>query len=49
MERGKIVATPMVNWGSATADRHVRFVFANETKERLRGVGERVRRALVER
>ncbi len=46
MKKGKIAATPMVNWGSATADRYVRFVFANETRERLRGLGERVMTAL---
>ena len=44
---GKIAATPMVNWGSANSDRYVRFVFANEPVQRLRGVGERVRRALL--
>jgi aspartate/methionine/tyrosine aminotransferase len=46
LERGKIAATAMVNWGSAASARYVRFVFANEPVERLRGVGERVRRAL---
>ena len=44
---GKIAATPMVNWGSANSGRYVRFVFANEPVQRLRGVGERVRRALL--
>lgn len=44
---GKIAATPMVNWGSANSDRYVRFVFANEPLQRLRGVGERVKRALL--
>ena len=44
---GKIAATPMVNWGSASSDRYVRFVFANEPVQRLRGVGERVKRALL--
>ncbi len=47
MKKGKIAATPMVNWGSAAADRYVRFVFANETRERLRGLGKRVGRALA--
>lgn len=47
LERGKIAATPMVNWGSAASTRYVRFVFANEPAGRLRGVCERVRRALV--
>ncbi|MCE2484286.1 MAG: pyridoxal phosphate-dependent aminotransferase [Desulfurellaceae bacterium] len=44
---GKIAATPMVNWGSANSKNYVRFVFANEPVERLRGVGERVKRALL--
>ena len=44
---GKIAATPMVNWGSANSGRYVRFVFANEPVRRLRGVGERVKRALL--
>lgn len=44
---GKIAATPMVNWGSANSERYVRFVFANEPVQRLRGVGERVKRALL--
>lgn len=44
---GKIAATPMVNWGSANSEKYVRFVFANEPVQRLRGVGERVKRALL--
>jgi aspartate/methionine/tyrosine aminotransferase len=47
MERARIAATPMVNWGTPDADRYVRFVFANEPCERLAGVGERVRAALA--
>lgn len=47
LERGKIAATPMVNWGSAASNRYVRFVFANEPVGRLRGLGQRVREALV--
>ena len=47
LEIGKIAATPMINWGSARSANYVRFVFANEPVERLRGVGERVRRALT--
>jgi aspartate/methionine/tyrosine aminotransferase len=47
LERGKIAATPMVNWGIATSNRYVRFVFANEPVERLRGMGHRVREALA--
>ncbi|MFD2273568.1 aminotransferase class I/II-fold pyridoxal phosphate-dependent enzyme [Undibacterium arcticum] len=47
LELGKIAATPMVNWGSANSDKYVRLVFANEPVHRLRGVAERVRRALT--
>ena len=46
LERGRIAATPMTAWGSEVAPRHVRFVYANEPLERLRGIGERVRAAL---
>jgi len=45
LTKGKIAATPMVNWGSAKTDRYVRFVFANEPLDRLRGIGERVKKA----
>jgi N-succinyldiaminopimelate aminotransferase len=46
LEIGKIAATPMVNWGSPRAENYVRFVFANEPVQRLRGMGARVRQAL---
>ncbi len=47
LERGKIAATPMVNWGSANSDKYVRLVFANEPIHRLRGVAKRVEVALT--
>jgi len=47
IEVGKIAATPMVNWGSANSDKYVRFVFANEPVERLRGIATRVKQALT--
>jgi len=47
LERGKIAATPMVNWGTANSAKYVRFVFANEPVHRLRGIAQRVRRALT--
>lgn len=47
LELGKIAATPMINWGSASSNNYVRFVFANEPIHRLRGVAERVKRALA--
>jgi len=46
LERGKIAATAMTGWGSPETARYLRFVFANEPVERLRGMGDRVRRAL---
>jgi hypothetical protein len=33
-------------WGWEVAPRYVRLVYANELRERLRGIGERVRSAL---
>lgn len=47
LELGKIAATPMINWGSANSNRYVRFVFANEPVNRLRGVAGRVKQALT--
>jgi len=43
---GKIAATPMTHWGDRVAPQHVRFVFSNEPVNRLRGLGDRVRRSL---
>ncbi len=48
LERGKIAATPMINWGGADTGNYVRVVFSNEPVERLRGVGERFRAALID-
>lgn len=45
-DEAKIAATPMRGWGEANGEQFLRFVFANEPVERLRGIGERVRRAL---
>jgi aspartate/methionine/tyrosine aminotransferase len=47
LERGKIAAIPMVNWGTANSAGYVRFVLANEPTHRLRGIAQRVRRALT--
>ncbi len=46
LEKGKIAATPMVNWGGAHCANYVRVVFSNESVERLRGIGDRFHRAL---
>ena len=45
-DHGGIAATPMTGWGDeARAGRYLRFVFANEPVDRLRGIRERLRRA----
>lgn len=41
----KIATTPMIGWGP-NASNYVRFVFSNEPKERLFGLGKRVKRAI---
>ncbi len=41
----KIATTPMLGWGD-NAVRYVRFVFSNEPKERLKGLGEKLKTAL---
>ncbi len=45
LKEAKIAATPMVGWGDA-AGKYVRFVFSNEPKERLIGLGKKVKRIL---
>ena len=46
LERSKIAATPMVNWGTDAA-RYLRIVFSNEPRHRLAGIGQRFRAALL--
>jgi aspartate/methionine/tyrosine aminotransferase len=46
LEGEKIAATAMRYWGTERCGNYVRFVFANEPVDRLRGVGVRVARAL---
>jgi aspartate/methionine/tyrosine aminotransferase len=48
LECGRIAATPMVNWGIKNGEQFIRFVFSNEPLTRLRGMGKRVRHALVQ-
>ena len=36
----------MVGWGEQ-AEKYVRFVFSNEPEDRLKGLGEKVRKALL--
>jgi aspartate/methionine/tyrosine aminotransferase len=47
LEKGKIAATPMINWGGAHCRNYVRLVFSNENLQRLAGIGDRFRRALT--
>ncbi|ALL69681.1 Arginine:pyruvate transaminase (plasmid) [Paraburkholderia caribensis MBA4] len=44
LEKGEVAATPMNGWGPQ-AQRYLRFVFANESVERLADIRERVRAA----
>jgi len=44
-KEAKIATTPMVGWGEEAA-KYVRFVFSNEPKERLIGLGKRVKKVL---
>ena len=41
-----VCATAMTGWGETHGADYIRFVFSNEPVERIKGVGERVRRAL---
>jgi aspartate/methionine/tyrosine aminotransferase len=45
LEQG-VAATAMAGWGETHGSQYIRFVFANEPVARLRGVGNKVRRAL---
>lgn len=44
-QTAKIAVTPMTGWGKEAA-KYIRFVFSNEPKERLIGIGEKVKKAL---
>lgn len=48
LEKGRIAATPMRDWGEKNGDAFMRFVFSNEPAARLATLRERVRRALTE-
>lgn len=45
LEQG-IAATGMLGWGERHGSEYIRFVYSNEPMHRLRGVGDKVRRAL---
>ncbi|HEX9851936.1 MAG TPA: pyridoxal phosphate-dependent aminotransferase, partial [Woeseiaceae bacterium] len=42
-----IAATAMVNWGTEHCRNYLRVVYSNESMDRLTGIGERFRRALL--
>lgn len=46
LDKGRIAATPMVNWGSSGSAKYIRLVFSNEPLARLAGIGQRFRDAL---
>jgi len=46
LEKGKIAATAMVNWGGSHCQNYVRIVFSNESLRRLSGIGDRFHSAL---
>ncbi|KAL2202316.1 putative aminotransferase [Sarocladium strictum] len=45
LEQG-VCATAMNGWGEVHGSQYVRFVFSNETQDRLKGIGSKVRKAL---
>jgi aspartate/methionine/tyrosine aminotransferase len=45
LEKGRIAATPMTQWGEKNSDQYVRLVFSNEPLERLKQLKERFDRA----
>ena len=46
IESAQIAATSMENWGLPDTARYLRLVFANESRERMAGIGARMRKAL---
>jgi len=44
LDRGRVAATPMRDWGEVNGDRFVRLVFSNEPVARLAELGDRLRR-----
>lgn len=47
LKTGKIAVTAMINWGGSESKNYVRIVFSNEPVERLRGIEQRFRDALI--
>jgi aspartate/methionine/tyrosine aminotransferase len=47
LEKGKIAAMPMKDWGEHNGDQFVRFVFSNEPVKRLATLKNRIHQALL--
>lgn len=47
LDKGRIAATAMINWGTSHCANYVRLVFSNESIDRLTGIGDRFRDALT--
>lgn len=47
LDKGKIAATAMINWGTAHCANYVRLVYSNESVDRLTGIGKRFDAALA--
>jgi aspartate/methionine/tyrosine aminotransferase len=47
LQSADIAATAMVNWGTEHCRNYLRVVYSNESMDRLTGIGERFRRALL--
>ena len=41
LRKGKIAATPMINWGGERCLNYVRIVYSNESRDRLMDIGDR--------
>ena len=45
LKKGKIAATPMINWGSKNCEKYVRLVFSNESINRLKNIKDRFKKS----
>ena len=45
LKKGKIAATPMINWGSKNCEKYVRPVFSNESINRLKDIKDRFKKS----
>ena len=46
LERGRVAATHMTNWGDVNSSQFVRLVFSNESVKRLSGLRQRFDKSL---